>query len=83
MSVGQSAQSAVDRSQQVSQAHGSATQRVAPAGQVSSGAGASSGDQSNDGASPELAEAHYRGPQDLRLGPKGAARRRAHNGDDD
>ena len=26
---------------------------------------------------------HYRGPQDLRLGPKGAARRRAHNGDDD
>ena len=61
MSVGQSAQSAVDRSQQVSQAHGSATQRVAPAGQVSSGAGASSGDQSNGGASPELAEAALQG----------------------
>ena len=28
-------------------------------------------------------EPRYRGPSDLRLGPKGAARRRAHDGDDD
>ena len=51
------AQSAVDRSQQDSRApgaHGSATEGVAPAGQVSGGAGASSGDQNNGGASPKL-----------------------------